>query len=326
MLISLIIPSYNEEKNIPLIYQAICDEWEKNLADKYEFELIFVDDGSTDASVKEIKKLVRKDERVKLLEFSRNFGKEIATTAGIHHCKGDACIMMDADLQHPVEILPEFIRRWQEEGVEVLIGTRKSSKSDSFIKRWGGRIFYKTMRLISDVPIVPQATDYRLLDRQVIDAFNKLPERNRITRGLIDWLGFKRRLLHFEANERAEGTASYSTFKLIKLAVTSVISLSLFPLRFAGYLGGIIVGISGILGIVMLIDRYFANWGYNFSGTAILADIILFLIGIVLVSLGLLAFYIGHIYHESQGRPLYIIRKSDKKQDTSSKIQTNHKF
>ncbi len=326
MLISIIIPSYNEEKNIPLIYQAICDEWEKNLADEYEFELIFVDDGSIDNSVKEIGKLVEKDDRVKLLEFSRNFGKEIATTAGIHHCKGDACIMMDADLQHPVELLPEFIRRWREEGVEVLIGTRKSSKSDSFIKRWGGKVFYKIMRLISEVPIVPQATDYRLLDRQVIDAFNKLPERNRITRGLIDWLGFKRRLLYFEANERQEGTASYSTLKLIKLAITSVISLSLFPLRFAGYLGIFIVGISSMLGVVMLIDRYFANWGFNFSGPAILANIILFLVGIILISLGLLSFYIGHIYHESQGRPLYIIRKSDKKQDTSSKTQTNHKF
>ena len=308
-LISIIIPSYNEEKNIPLIYQAICDEWEKNLANKYEFELIFVDDGSADSSVREIKKLVKKDERVRLLEFSRNFGKELATTAGIHKCTGDACIMMDADLQHPVRILPEFIRRWEEENVEVLIGVRKGSKSDSFIKRWGGKIFYKIMKVISDVPIVPQATDYRLLDREVIDVFNKLPERNRITRGLIDWLGFKRRLLYFEANERQEGTASYSTFNLIKLAVTSVISLSLFPLRFAGYLGGTIVIFSSLLGFVMILDRYFVDWEFNFSGTAILADIILFLIGVVLVSLGLLAFYIGHIYHESQGRPLYIIRK-----------------
>jgi len=226
-LISIIIPSYNEEKNIPEIYRAIKDEWKKSLTDHYNFELIFVDDGSQDNSVKEIKKLTEKDERVKLLEFSRNFGKEIATTAGINHCRGDACIMMDADLQHPPKILPEFIRRWEEEGVEVLIGVRKASKSDSFIKRWGGRIFYKIMKVISDVPIVPQATDYRLLDRQVIDAFNTLPERNRITRGLIDWLGFKRRLLYFEADERLRGAASYSTFKLIKLAITSVISLSL---------------------------------------------------------------------------------------------------
>lgn len=311
-LISIIIPSYNEEKNIPLIHQAICAEWRKNLADKYDCEIIFVDDGSTDNSVKEIEKLVAKDERVKLLEFSRNFGKELATTAGIHHCQGDACIMMDADLQHPIEILPEFIRRWEEEEVEVLIGVRKSSKSDSFVKRWGGRIFYKIMRMISDVPIVPQATDYRLLDRQVIDAFNDLPERNRITRGLIDWLGFKRRLLYFEANERLRGAASYSTFKLIKLAVTSVISLSLFPLRLAGYLGLLIVIISGLLGAVMIGDRYFMHWGFNFSGPAILANIILFLVGIILISLGLLAFYIGHIYHESQGRPLYIIRRRNR--------------
>lgn len=307
--ISIIIPSYNEEENISLIYQAICDEWKKSLIDKYECELIFVDDGSQDNSVKEIEKLVEKDKRVRLLEFSRNFGKELATTAGIHSCKGDACIMIDADLQHPIEILPEFIRRWEEEDVEVLIGVRKSSKSDSFVKRWGGRIFYKIMRVISNTPIVPQATDYRLLDRQVIDAFNELPERNRITRGLIDWLGFKRRLLYFEANERQEGAASYSTFNLIRLAITSVISLSLFPLRVAGYLGLFIVLISSALGTLEILDRYIFVWGYNFSGSAILATIILFLVGIILVSLGLLAFYIGYIYHESQGRPLYIIRK-----------------
>lgn len=307
--ISIIIPSYNEEKNIPLIYTAICVEWKKSLVDKYDFEIIFVDDGSQDNSVQEIEKLVEKDERVKLLEFSRNFGKEIATTAGINHCQGDACIMMDADLQHPVNLLPEFIHRWEKEKVEVLIGVRKNSKSDSFIKRFGGRIFYKIMRMISEVPIVPQATDYRLLDREVIDAFNKMTERNRITRGLIDWLGFKRRLLYFEADERAEGEASYSTFKLFKLAITSMISLSLFPLRVASYLGLGIIFVSGILGIIMFLDRYFFDWNFNFSGTAILANIILFLIGVVLVALGLLAFYIGHIYNESQGRPLYIIRK-----------------
>lgn len=308
--ISIIIPSYNEEKNISLIYQAICDEWKKGLTDNYDLELIFVDDGSQDNSVKEISKLMKKDNRVKLLEFSRNFGKEIATTAGINYCTGDACIMMDADLQHPINILPEFIHRWESEGIEVLIGVRKSSKSDSFVKRWGGVIFYKIMRMISDVPIVPQATDYRLLDRQVIDAFNKMTERSRLTRGLIDWLGFKRRLLYFEADERIEGKASYSTFKLFKLAITSIISLSLFPLRVASYLGVGIIFVSGILGIFMLLDRFLFNWEFNFSGTAILADIILFLIGVVLIALGLLAFYIGSIYKETQGRPMYIVRKN----------------
>jgi len=263
-LISLIVPCFNEEGNVKKLYDNICSEWEKSLAGKYEFELVFVDDGSKDTTVSIIDEIKSKDDRVKLVEFSRNFGKEIATTAGIHECRGDACIMMDADLQHPPEILPEFIHRWEKEGIEVLIGVRRASKSDSFVKRWGSKIFYRIMRLISEVPIVPQATDYRLLDRQVIDVFNELPERNRITRGLIDWLGFKRRLLYFDAEERESGEASYSMIKLIKLAITSIISLSLFPLRLAGYIGLFITLVSGLLGVFMFVDRYFVDWGFEF--------------------------------------------------------------
>ena len=305
-IISVIIPAYNEEGNILEIHKAVTGEWEKTMQD-YTLELIFVDDGSEDKTMEEVRELADKDDRVRFIEFSRNFGKEIATTAGIHACKGDACIMMDADLQHPVELLPEFIKKWKR-GQEVVIGVRRSSQSDTWIKKIGGKIFYKIIRLISDVPIISHATDYRLLDRKVINVFNELPERNRITRGLIDWLGFKRGVIYFEANERLRGAASYSTFKLVQLAFTSVISLSMFPLKFAGYLGLFIMTISSIFGVVMAVDRYTNILSLDFSGPAILAVIILFLIGIVLGSLGLLSFYIGHIYHESQGRQMYIVR------------------
>lgn len=306
-LISIVIPVYNEKKNIPELYKAITVEWRKSMK-KYDFELIFVDDGSQDDSVREIEKLIKKDDRVRLLEFSRNFGKEMATTAGIRNCKGDACIMVDADLQHPIDMLSEFIKEW-DNGTEVVIGVRKASKSDSLIKKMGGTIFYKIMHAISDIPMISHATDYRLLDRVVINEFNKLSEHNRITRGLIDWLGFRRSVIYFEANDRFTGNASYSTFKLFQLAFASVVSLSMLPLRIAGYLGIFIVFIATVLGIVEFIDRYFIPWGFNFSGPAILATIILFLVGVILISLGLLAFYIGHIYHESQGRPMYVIRK-----------------
>ncbi len=305
-LISIIIPAYNEEKNIAEIHQAVTKEWAKSMQN-YNLELIFIDDGSADKTMQEIRKVVKKDDRIRFIEFSRNFGKEIATTAGIHTCKGDACIMMDADLQHPINLLSEFTKKW-DAGDEVIIGIRKISKSDSWIKKIGGKIFYKIIRTISDVPIISHATDYRLLDRKVITAFNALPERNRITRGLIDWLGFKRGIIYFEANERLRGAASYSTFKLIQLAFTSLISLSMFPLRIAGYLGVFISFISLILGSIMLIDRYTLLLSLDFTGPAILAVITLFLIGIVLISIGLLAFYIEHIYHEAQGRQMYVIR------------------
>lgn len=306
--ISIVIPAYNEERNIVRVYDAITSQWDASFVAQYDLEIFFVDDGSTDDTIHEISALAKRDARVHFIEFSRNFGKEIATTAGIHHCSGDACIMMDADLQHPVEILPQFVKRW-ENGFEVVIGVRKTSKSDKWIKRCGGRVFYRIMQAISVVPIIPQATDYRLLDRIVIDAFNQLPERNRITRGLIDWLGFRRTTILFDAQERCVGKANYSTWKLFRLATTSVISMSMLPLRLTGYLGIIIVVMSSILGAVMFLDRYVTDWGMHFSGTAILATITLFLIGIVLIAIGLLAFYVEHIYNEAQGRQMYIVRR-----------------
>jgi len=306
-LISIIIPVFNEEKNIAQIYRAVSTEWQKALFHKYDFEIVFVDDGSVDKSLEEIKQLAKKYSNVHFIEFSRNFGKEMATTAGVNYCEGEACIMIDADLQHPVEMLGKFIKEW-EEGYEVVIGVRNESKSDSIMKKIGGTLFYKLMSIISDVPIIPRATDYRLMDRKVIDAFNALPERNRMTRGLIDWLGFKRTVINFNANERQRGDASYSTIKLFRLAFTSIISMSMLPLRITGYLGIFIVLVASTLGTVMFLDRCVFNWGLNFTGTAFLADIILFLVGVVLIALGLLAFYIADIYHESQGRPMYIIR------------------
>ena len=306
-LISIIIPVFNEEKNIAQIYRAVSTEWQKALFHKYDFEIVFVDDGSVDKSLEEIKQLAKKYSNVHFIEFSRNFGKEMATTAGVNYCEGEACIMIDADLQHPVEMLGKFIKEW-EEGYEVVIGVRNESKSDSIMKKIGGTLFYKLMSIISDVPIIPRATDYRLMDRKVIDAFNALPERNRMTRGLIDWLGFKRTVINFNANERQRGDASYSTIKLFRLAFTSIISMSMLPLRITGYLGIFIVLVASVLGTVMFLDRYIFAWGLYFTGTAFLADIILFLVGVVLIALGLLAFYIADIYHESQGRPMYIIR------------------
>ena len=290
-----------------MIYCAVAGE-QKKLCDKYDFEIIFVDDGSVDGSAKALESLAEKDVQIKIIEFSRNFGKEIATTAGINACKADACIIMDADLQHPSELIPEFLHKW-EAGADIVVGVRKHNKSDGRIKKIGSFIFYKLLNTISEVKIIPQSTDFRLLDRVVVNEFNRLTERSRITRGLIDWLGFKREYIYFNANERMNGEAGYSFIKLFQLAVTSFISLSLLPLRIAGYLGIVIVLLSGIFGIVMIIDRYFIDWNLNFSGPAILANIILFLVGIVLISLGLLAFYIGSIYKETQGRPMYVVRR-----------------
>lgn len=309
-LISIVVPAYNEEKNILPVYSALKEVF-KSLESKYAFEIVFVNDGSSDGTLGEIEKIAAGDEIVKCLDFSRNFGKEIATTAGINHCKGDACIMVDADLQHPVELIPEFLEKWKE-GFDVVVGVRNGSKSDGFVKRAGSKVFYSIINKIAEIKIVPNATDFRLIDRIVIDEFNRFTEKSRMTRALIDWLGFKRAFVYFEANDRLHGTASYSVWKLLSLAVNSFISLSLLPLKSAGYLGIMIVLTSGPFGFFILIGKYFLKneiFIAKFSDAESLAILLLFLVGIILSSIGLLALYVANIHGEVINRPMYVVRR-----------------
>jgi dolichol-phosphate mannosyltransferase len=308
-LISIAIPAHNEEKNIPLI----CGELQKvinNLKEKYFFEIIFVNDGSTDGTLAEIEKLSENDQSIKYIDFSRNFGKEIATTAALNDCQGDACIIIDADLQHPVELIPEFIKKW-EEGAEVVIGVRRKNGDSGWAKKIGSKLFYKLINRIAEVEIVPNATDFRLLDRAVINEFKRFVETNRMTRALIDWLGFKRDYIYFNANKRAHGNASYGFMKLFKLAINSFVSLSFFPLKIAGNLGLFIMLVSGVSGLYILIGKYFFHWRFasTFSDAENLAILILFLVGIILISIGLMALYIANIHSEVIRRPMYVVRK-----------------
>lgn len=308
-LISIIVPVYNEEGNINKLYHELTQVINK-LRNNYSFEIIFVNDGSQDQCTNLINELAKGDSRIKLIEFSRNFGKEIAISAGLHHAKGEAAIMIDADLQHPPEKIEDFLREW-ENNYEIVVGVRDKSKSDGWFKRAGSYLFYKIMNTIGDSEITPNATDFRLIDRIVIDEFNKFTERNRMTRGLLDWLGFRKTFINFEANKRIAGRPAYNKMKLIKLAMSSFVSYSLLPLKIAGYLGIFITLFSAILGIYILFTQYIFDFliGLHFSGTAQLAILILFLIGIVLSSLGLIALYIGNIHSEVTNRPMYIIRR-----------------
>ena len=308
-LISIIIPVYNEEKNISLLYAELVKVW-RELENKYDYEIIFVDDGSGDNSAPEIEKLADKDDKVKYLQFSRNFGKELAITAGLREAKGGAAIMIDADLQHPAELIPRFIEKW-EEGTEVVVGVRKKNKREGLIKKIGSFLFYKIINAIAEIKVTPNATDFRLLDRIVINEFNRFTEKNRMSRALIDWLGFKRDYIYFNANARMDGKAGYSTLKLIKLALSGFVSLSLVPLKIAGYLGIIIVIFSGSLGLFIFIEKYVLGdpWNMSFSYPSILAVINLFLIGVVLSCLGLVALYIANIHREVINRPMYVVRR-----------------
>jgi len=310
-LISVIVPMMNEEQNIQPFFASL-KKVTKPL--KYRFELILVDDGSVDGSVPCAKRLKSTDSiDVKTICLSRNFGKEVATSAGIHEAKGEAAIMLDADLQHPIDIMPQFIKKW-EEGNDVVIGVRKEAGHDNAVKKMGSNLFYKIMNSISSTEIIPHSTDYRMIDRQVMDAFSAFTERERITRGLIDWLGFERTTIEFEPAERQHGEASYSLRKLIKLAVASFTGHSLFPLKLAGYVGVAFMIFFGLFGLAIYIENYIMGdpLGLSISGTAMLAVLLLFAIGIVLASLGLVSLYIANIHAEVTNRPLYVIRRDRK--------------
>lgn len=306
--ISIIIPVFNEEKNISLIYKELVGVFH-GLKGAYEAEFLFINDGSKDESSQIIEELAKTDKRVKYMEFSRNFGKEIAVSAGFRFAKGNAVIMIDADLQHPPKLIPGFIEKW-EKGSEIVIGIRSKNNGTTLTKKLGSKLFYNIIKRISGVEIISNATDFRLLDRIVVDELNNFTERNRMTRSLIDWLGFKRDYIHFEADSRINGNAGYSIGKLFRLAMDSIISLSLFPLKLAGYLGSFITIISGLLGLFIFIEKYIFKdpWQMHFSGSAILAVIILFLVGVILICLGLIALYIAHIHGEVLNRPMYVVR------------------
>lgn len=307
--ISLVIPVYNEESNL----STLIDNLGVVLSNvDYDYELIFVNDGSVDRSAEIISGIIKINPKIKALEFSRNFGKEVAITAGINSCGGECCIIMDADLQHPVELIPDFIKKW-EDGAEVVVGVREKNQHEGLVKKIGSWFFHKINNLISETEMAPRATDYRLIDKKVILEFNRFTEKNRIARGLIAWLGFKREYIYFIANPRYAGKPGYGFLKLAKLALSTFVSHSLFPLKLAGYMGVLITILSGLLAVFMLADKYFLKdyWRLNFSGPALLAVLLLFLVGIILCCLGLIALYIANIYGEVNNRPLYIIRQKE---------------
>lgn len=306
--LGIIIPIHNEEGNINWHHKNIVDTV-KPLNIKYE--IMYVDDGSTDTSLDLIKELSAKSSYTQYISFSRNFGKEAAITAGLQRTSGDAVMIIDADGQHPIEMIDQFIAKWHE-GHEVVIGVRKSNQGEGFIKSVGSKLFYSLLRIVDNKgDIVPGSTDFRLLDRKVVDEYNQLTERNRVSRNLIDWLGFKQAIIPFDAHQRHAGVASYSYTKLVKLAIDGAIKHSTRPLKLIGVLGLLISSISFIAFIFLLIERFMLPDPLHLAvtGTAFLAIFLSFLIGIVLACQGLLALYVENIYYEAQNRPLFIIRE-----------------
>lgn len=306
MKISFVVPIYNEEKGFRDFYtKMLLPELEKV---KYDYELILVDDGSSDGSLKIIQDLAEKDKRIKVLRFSRNFGKEIALTAGIREAIGNAVLTMDADGQQPPKLIHEFIQKW-EEGGEIVIGRRGKFEKHGFIAKLGSKCFYKILRMMGVKDTVPGSTDFRIIDRCVVDEYNKLTEHGRITRGLMDWMGFKKVYIDYTYGNRLAGRPSYNFRKLFQLAINSFVSLSSTPLVLFGWIGALITVTSLILGIFVIIEEFIMAdpLQLRWTGTTCLSIFITFLIGLVLISQSITALYISHIHAEAQGRPLYIV-------------------
>jgi len=274
----------------------------------YKFSFIFVNDGSPDNSLEVLRDFASRDSRVHVLDLSRNFGKEIALTAGVHAAESaDAVICIDADLQHPPELIPTLIARWRE-GYDIVATVRTEIGRQPVLKRIGSHVFYWLMRRISGVEMVSQTTDFRLYDRRVVQAFMQATERQRMFRGIMDWMGFRRVYVEFQAGPRMQGEAGYSYSKLIGLAVNSITAFSLWPLRLTGYLGLLITLGSGLL-LFWMLANFLLHGRFDYTPLALVAVANTFLIGVVLMAIGLVALYIGTIHTEVINRPLYVVRE-----------------
>lgn len=298
---SVIIPAYNEEEVIAESYRRLTDVMKKSGG---EYELIFVNDGSRDKTADILKEIASKDSAVKILDFSRNFGHQVAISAGLDYATGDAVAVIDADLQDPPEVILQMIEKWRE-GYDVIYGKRSKRKGETFFKKITAKIFYRFMRSMTDVDIPVDTGDFRLMDRKVCDAMRSLTEKNRYVRGLVSWVGFKQTAVEYIREERFAGETKYPLKKMIKFASDGIISFSFKPLKIAQYLGFFTSAMSFIYLIVVIAQKFL---GYTVDGWASILAVSLIFNGIILMMLGIIGEYIGRIYDEAKDRPLYIVK------------------
>ena len=303
--ISIVIPMYYEEEVVNECYNRTVNALKQ--LKEYNYEIVFVNDGSKDKTLELLEEIAKNDKNVKVISLSRNFGHQAAVTAGLKFTTGDAIIIMDADMQDPPEVISEMIKLW-EDGNDVIYAKRKIRKGETPFKLITAKVFYKLLNNLSDIEIPKDTGDFRLADRKVIDVINSLPEHNKFLRGLFSWVGFKQIPLEYERKERVAGKTKYPLKKMIKLASDGITSFSTKPLKILGILGIVSVIISVIILIYALIS-YIYNLNQLTAGWTSLMVTITFLGGMQLLSIWLISEYIGKIYDESKGRPEYIIDK-----------------
>lgn len=302
--ISVVIPMYYEEEVVDICYKRVVNNLKK-LSDKYNYEIIFINDGSKDSTLEILKKIASNDDNVKIISFSRNFGHQAAVTAGIRNVTGDAIIIMDADLQDPPELFEGMIEKW-EDGYEVVYGKRKTREGESIFKLLTARMFYNTLNKLSEIEIPKDTGDFRLVDRKVIDVIATLPEHNKFLRGLFSWVGFNQYAYEYNRVNRVAGKTKYPFKKMFKLATDGILSFSAKPLKIVGAIGIFSVIISIIILIYSIVSYMFKLNSLTPGWTSIMCTMT-FIGGIILISLWMIGEYIARIYEESLGRPEYII-------------------
>lgn len=310
---TIIAPVFNEVESLDILYERISQVMDTT---GEPWELVLVDDGSTDGSTDKMRALAQKDNRVRPVIFARNFGHQIAVTAGLDYARGDAVVIIDADLQDPPEVILDLIAKWRE-GYEVVYAVRTERVGETWFKKFTASLFYRLIFRITDVKIPLDTGDFRLLDRKVVDVMCSMRERHRFLRGMAAWVGFKQIGVGYKREARFAGATKYPFKKMFKLALNAITGFSYFPLQLATYVGFIAAGISAIAIPLVVIARLMGNGTFLGQATTLIA--VLFLGGVQLICLGILGEYIGRIYDEVKGRPLYIVSQApeDKNQEKS---------
>lgn len=303
--VSLVIPMYYEEEVANECYKRVRDVL-TSLKD-YEYEIVFVNDGSKDKTLEILEEIAGKDQNVKVVSFARNFGHQCAVTAGLQEVTGDAIVIIDADLQDPPELIPDMLKLW-EEGNEVIYAKRKKRDGESAFKLFTAKMFYKTLNGLSDVEIPKDTGDFRLVDKKVVDVINSLPEHNKFLRGLFSWVGFKQAPFEYERKERFAGKTKYPLKKMLKLASDGIISFSTKPLKIIGGIGIASIFVSFLVLLYAILSFIF-KWNNLTAGWTSIMVAITFFAGVQLLSIWIMSEYIARIYDESKGRPQYIIDK-----------------
>ncbi len=299
--ISVVVPMYYEE--------AVAKECDKRLnsaLEQYDYEILYINDGSTDKTLPILKDIAKENAKVRIISFSRNFGHQAAVTAGVRHAEGDCVVIIDADLQDPPELIPDMVKLWQE-GNDVVYAKRKKRKGESFFKLLTAKLFYKILDSLTDTEIPRDTGDFRLIDRKVADAFNRMTEHNRFIRGMVPWLGFKQAPIEYVRDERYAGETKYPLKKMIKFALNGILSFSIKPLQLVTKLGIITLFFSLAIIVYVLISKFTGH--ALMQGWASIMIVVTMLSGVQLVALGVVGEYIARIYEETKERPIYIVEE-----------------